>query len=1041
MDVARSLVGRLRALGLLAAFGAVAAVAWLRFHRPPTSLDLVSRCEARLGLRNYSARLGPPFQYQRRSVTRGTRLPVAADAIELERVVQTSTRATPEERRAVADAMLMMGRPQDALAVLEADVDRDRSPAAWIDLAAVHLALAEQRSDVVHALDALVAADRGSKAEPGNAAASYNRALALQRLGLSDEAASEWRNCARLENGAPAEEALRNATDLESSVDSGASLDSQVRALQKASDGGDDAAVDRAVTRDSRLARRGGETIFLEHWAEAAVSGNEAAATESLRVARRIGQSLRRTSGESLLLDATKTIDVAAGDRQRLLDVARAVSLNVKARKSLNAHRAGDAEQDFRNAAALFAETECPLQWLATESVGSALCSQQHFTEADKVLERVAARNPAADGYYGMAAQLGWDRGLIFLTSGRFSLAWNAFDDARAQFERLHETEGVATMESCLADTADVAGDPEEAWTHRARALSLLARTRDGAARRGAIIDSAAAACVMRHEWPRAISLLNVAITSALRSHDAVRAASALSERSVAFAELGELTSARTDALEAARWTRSIPDENIRDATAAKVTIAELRSTQQNPHTAAVALAVPIDQLTRSGRVFDTVEPLIAQARAFRQAGEYDSAAADVSLAAERLDAARSTLTTLEARARMSANQEAVAVEGVAVGLAAARPEFAFNAAERWRGRALLDRLENVDEKIAVSAEPLDVKQITSALSVNSAVVEYARVPGRLVAFVVRSSGVVARSWVNTDARPAADPDLAFIRPIADLLDGVTVVAFVPAPGMRLPLASLHDGAGELITSRHDVVVAPSATIAVRCSEAARQRPGSRLLAVSGDAFEPQPDLQPLSNTVREARDVARKYRDAVVLEGAGSTVQRFATTAPAAAVIHFAGHSIEAHAATGAALLVASDGITGTLPAAAIAKWQLRQTRLVFLSSCRAAAPGSRGDGVENVALAFLVAGVPTVVAAEWDVDDTAAASLAAEFHHTYAAGGDAAAALRTAYARMKQVAPGDRTAMSVYGGLPQLVRAAGTSAPAIQSYEARKR
>jgi CHAT domain-containing protein len=79
-----------------------------------------------------------------------------------------------------------------------------------------------------------------------------------------------------------------------------------------------------------------------------------------------------------------------------------------------------------------------------------------------------------------------------------------------------------------------------------------------------------------------------------------------------------------------------------------------------------------------------------------------------------------------------------------------------------------------------------------------------------------------------------------------------------------------------------------------------------------------------------------------------------------------------------------------------------LRGPRLVVLTACRAAVAGAEGEGTWTLAHAFLAAGVTTVVANLWEVDDRAGERLAVAFHRHLTAGAAPAAALRAAQLEM---------------------------------------
>ena len=94
--------------------------------------------------------------------------------------------------------------------------------------------------------------------------------------------------------------------------------------------------------------------------------------------------------------------------------------------------------------------------------------------------------------------------------------------------------------------------------------------------------------------------------------------------------------------------------------------------------------------------------------------------------------------------------------------------------------------------------------------------------------------------------------------------------------------------------------------------------------------------------------------------------------------------------------LVLAADAADdpGVLTAEEIYALRLDRTRLVVLAACdtgNAYIPGS--EGVTSLARAFLAAGVPTVVASLWSVDDKETSVLFDAFHQSWANRRDAVA------------------------------------------------
>src|SRR6185369_7184879 len=66
---------------------------------------------------------------------------------------------------------------------------------AWVDLSAAHLAACVKDAEYEQCLDSIVAADHALAMTSRNAVARFNRAVAIEQLGLVAEAREEWRRC------------------------------------------------------------------------------------------------------------------------------------------------------------------------------------------------------------------------------------------------------------------------------------------------------------------------------------------------------------------------------------------------------------------------------------------------------------------------------------------------------------------------------------------------------------------------------------------------------------------------------------------------------------------------------------------------------------------------------------------------------------------------------------------------------------------------------------------------------------------------------
>lgn len=114
---------------------------------------------------------------------------IAASALEKAH----SERATPETAAARATAELVLGRVDEAIALLDQATRGASSVAAyWSDLSAAQLVRSDRIGDPAAAQKGLAAANTALSLVPALAEARFNRALALERLGRRDEAKRAW---------------------------------------------------------------------------------------------------------------------------------------------------------------------------------------------------------------------------------------------------------------------------------------------------------------------------------------------------------------------------------------------------------------------------------------------------------------------------------------------------------------------------------------------------------------------------------------------------------------------------------------------------------------------------------------------------------------------------------------------------------------------------------------------------------------------------------------------------------------------------------
>lgn len=196
-----------------------------------------------------------------------------------------------------------------------------------------------------------------------------------------------------------------------------------------------------------------------------------------------------------------------------------------------------------------------------------------------------------------------------------------------------------------------------------------------------------------------------------------------------------------------------------------------------------------------------------------------------------------------------------------------------------------------------------------------------------------------------------------------------------------------------------DVVLRNAPSLQLLGREPQAQKPVTSVLLV-GNAPRADPAYPALPNAGREVAVVAKRFRRAVVLDGAKATPTAYRNASPSTFdVLHFVAHG-EATIANpfDSAVILGPDPNGYKLFARDIIKQPIT-ARLVTISSCYGA--GRRtyvGEGLVGLAWAFVRAGAQQVIAAVWDVNDAATPDLMDTMYKSINAGRDPATALREA-------------------------------------------
>lgn len=217
-----------------------------------------------------------------------------------------------------------------------------------------------------------------------------------------------------------------------------------------------------------------------------------------------------------------------------------------------------------------------------------------------------------------------------------------------------------------------------------------------------------------------------------------------------------------------------------------------------------------------------------------------------------------------------------------------------------------------------------------------------------------------------------------------------------------IPFAALHDGKGYWVASR-ELRTLPSASVLAFIDKPLPPKAGALLVLGNPDLGDPQADLP---GAQAESTAVSRLVPESKLLLRKAASESAFRRAAPSYRELHLAMHGrFDPADPMASGLYMSKDGEhDGVLTVAELYGLELKVDTVV-LSACETAlADVSKGDDLVGLSRGFLFAGVNSIVASLWEVDDRATKDMMVEYYRGRS-GKRKAAALRQAQLKvMKQ-------------------------------------
>ena len=882
------------------------------------------------------------------------------------------------------------------------ELSDDPTP-ALVDLSAALIVRAERQQTPRDLLEAYETAYKATERQPHNPAALYNRALALERFGLVEETAEDWKLAIAADPASAwAGEARRRLHALQS-----------IHAPIPPRDDAPLADYARYAAEDAQGARELGMDKLLPAWGEAVLRGDTARAADRLSRAEALGTALlRRPGGDASLADMVHAIHDVAVDNVVTRELAGAHREYGNGRRAYVALAYATAHEALQRSDTL-ADASSALRAWAQFYLGTTVLQNGDSRQGEQQVRRTAEHD--ARRYPSLVGCADWALGRTLAQHDDWERALQELSRATALLHAAGEQQNEGSALAVVSDGRALLGEPDSAYVAVHRSLALLRSQRSSLRLHNLLVAIAgiAAADGMRRFAFRSVS---EDVQVADRTANPMFAAEARLERARHWAGAGDRVQAQADLGSALGLVDRIPDGRAREWLRADLQDAQgVALVSTDPANAARNLDASAAFFESVPLPFRVLPNLVGAAEAFLNTGRPSDALKRLEAAVRILDERRDSIRMEPRRAAVFNTARHVVSRIAVLELAANRPEEALRHLDDARAAlAPAGRRTNVREHESIRSAPgeigLGYDRIADTLLiwvVTSRQVHATRVVIDTIRFtrtISELNGKLQRGAPEAETLPQLSRAYDWlIRPIEDRLRASDAQIMIVASGeiAGVPFPALYDRRHQqYLIEQHPLRFATSFR---RTRQGTHSRGG--VLLVADPAFDQRthPLLARLDHSRDEIRQIADDYPGARSLEGTAATREALESNLARVEVAHFAGHAVFDDARPERSYLVLAPSPhrhdDGRLTAAELAQMNVSGLRLVVLSSCRTASTSRvAGDGFTGLSGALLAAGAGGVIGSTWEVDDSSTSKLMTEFHREYHADRRAPDALRRA-------------------------------------------
>jgi len=894
-------------------------------------------------------------------------------------------------QHAAGVAMVLVEKPEEAAARLEAVTRTSPDARTWSDLAAARYAAASQLGRASLYPTALAAADAALRIDPNLSEALFNRALILTRLGLTDEAKRAWQRYLQVDSSSSwATEARSHLADLPVSTGS-SEFEHDRPLLERAAERGDAAGVRRYVDAHRERARAYAEGIYLSHWAEALQRNDNAEATRWLSIAHGVGDALFAISGEALARDAARAIDAATPAQQRGIAAAHVLYLNGRTAYSRDQRDAG--ARDLLRAAEAFEAEHDPMSLQARYYAASARLAGNDTAAARADLERALAAADAHPQYISLGGHVRWELGRALSGEHDWTRAITVLTEGASMFRRCGERASEAFTETMLAYAYRSIDRDDDAWL--ARVQSFAALSADGEPE--TLVTSIAAAtqaelAVGHRDAALSLSALETSIArSGARPQFAIKG---LVSRALLQSMSGDTAGALQTAREAEGVANAVADPALRAGWRAQVdTATGAALAESSPRAAAEPLTRAIDFYTTHGLAGGLPEPLLLRSRCSARTGDVPSALRDLERGMTIVESHPAGTQGAAAGWGVLDAEHAIFTDAVRLSLDRGDNAGAFAFAERSHGTPVT--IHELQQRLAGSGTAVLEIVVLADEVITFAVAENDSIVVRRPAATETLTALAEESLSESGTAAAAKLYEELIRPADALLDRAREVVIVADQRLvTVPFAALYDSTRRRFLIERFAVSTASSAGSLQPDEARASAPALVAIALPSGGSE----SMRLPEAEDEVRAVAGLYTRSTSIPAAAATFAQLRTTAAAADVVHIAGHT-ERQSGGGeqALLFVGSSGTLERVSWSTILTSALVRRGVIVLAACETLRPpASTATRALSLGAAFSAAGASDVVGTLTPIGDHDARRLFGALHRQLASGVRPAEALR---------------------------------------------